>query len=814
MAVTPTASHGKPSARAEPPERVSTEPAGRHALDVLGFADALSLVASHAGSPLGRQAILERRPETDLDRIATQTTRVREVMDLLQAEVGWRSPAVPDARAALRSVAAEGSVLAPADLAVVSRLLAEVGDAAGQLHASGEALSLAPLRADLRPDEPLRARIDAAIDDGGEVKDRASKELSRLRRELENAHTRIVRELERFASGLPDRVRVPDASVSVRDGRYVIAVRREGRGLVGGLVHDESASGGTLFVEPPVGVELMNRLRELERAERREVRRILAELSDAVRPGVAGLRASLRALTELDSLAGRARFALAVGASPPSLAGPDGPRMRIVGGGHPSLFAEGRRPVPFDLELGADERTLVVTGPNTGGKTVLLKAIGLIAALHQSGVVPPVAGGTVLPVFDGFFADIGDEQSIEASLSTFSAHLRNLRRILRHARPGSLVLVDELGNGTDPAEGAALARAILEMLTRSGATTVATTHLGALKRLAGEEGGVVNAAMQFDGERLEPTYRLVKGVPGRSYGLAIARRQDFPAAIVDRADELLPDAEREAERLLAELEVATRDAVADRREAEALLARSRERRAELQERELAVDARERHAEAAAAERARALLLDARAEVDAAIAEVRSAGAARIADAAASARARVEAAARDHARRAAETPQAPAPAPAGDDEPGAGSTVRVRSTGASGTLVELRDGSAVVVVRGVRLRLPAQDVEAAPDAAPTRARAPAPASPPPTVDASSEVDLRGLRADEVAARLHPALDAAVVADLTSLRVIHGKGQGVLRDVVRELLSADRRVASIRSGGMGEGGTGVTVAEFGS
>ena len=796
--------------------------AAAHALDVLGFTEALERVAAHAGSALGRAAILASLPTDDPDWIGREIGRVAELTALMESEAGWRAPAVPDARGPLRAAAAAGSVLGGADLLAVARLLEATGEAAAQLEAADEAPLLAPLRDGLHPDDGLRRRIDAAVDPDGAVRDDASRELLRIRRELEQARSRIVRELERFAAGLPDRVRVPDASVSVRDGRYVIAVRREGRGVVGGLVHDESSSGATLFVEPPIAVELMNRLRELERAETREVRRILAELTDAVRPSAAALRASLDALVALDSLAGRARYALSVGARPPRFAGGDGPRLRILGGAHPSLYGAGGDPVPFDLELAADERTLVVSGPNTGGKTVLLKAIGLIAALHQAGVVPPVRAGTILPIFHGFFADIGDEQSIQASLSTFSAHLRNLRQLLERARPDSLVLIDELGSGTDPAEGAALARAVLESLTRVGATTVASTHLGALKRLASEMEGVANASMQFDAGRLEPTYRLEKGIPGRSYGLAIARRLGFPAALVDRAEALLPDTEREAERLLSELEARVRAAEDARSDAESRAAAVREREARLAEREAEVEARQREVELAASEGARALLMEARAEVDAAIANVREAGAVGLEEAAGAARARVEAAARGHAERAerARRPEAGAElAPDGFIEGGA---VLVRSTGAPGTLLELRDGAAVVDVRGVRLRVPAEELEPAPetgrrgrregDGARSRAAAHPPAAA--AVDASFEVDLRGLRAEEVAARLHPALDAAVVADLPSLRIIHGKGHGVLREVVAELLAADRRVASARPGGVGEGGSGVTVAELGA
>ncbi|HSM34840.1 MAG TPA: Smr/MutS family protein [Longimicrobiales bacterium] len=793
--------------------RDPAERAAAHALAVLGLDDALALVAAHAASPLGAEAIRALRPAYDEPTVVEEMARVAAMHQLLADEPAWMPTAVPDARQPLKAASAVGSVLAGAGLVVISRLLEASRSASAQLDALDEASPLREFRERLHTDDALRKRIDTAIDEDGAVRDGASRALRDLRGELEQARSRIVRELERYAAGLPERVRVPDASVSVRDGRYVIAIRREGRSVVGGLVHDESASGNTLFVEPPVGIELMNRVRELERAETREVRRILAELSDAVRPAVPELRASLDALIGLDSLVGRARYALSVGAEPPTIAPADGPRLRIVGGSHPLLHAEGPEPVPFDLELGPDEATLVVSGPNTGGKTVLLKAIGLLAALHQAGVVGPLRAGTQLRVFRGFFADIGDEQSIEASLSTFSAHLRNLRQLLEAAHPGALVLIDELGSGTDPAEGAALARAILESLTRAGVTTVASTHLGALKRLAGEEAGVENASMEFDAAALAPTYRLRKGVPGRSYGLAIARRLGLPEDLVARGEELMPDAEREAERLLADLERKGRAAEAALREAEQRAERARAREEEVAARERAVELREREVEVAATEGARQMLLEARAEVDAAIAEVRRAGAGSIEDAASQARGRVEAAARDHAARSERVRRA-TPEPERDARTlRQGDAVRVRATGARGVLAELRDGEAVVEVRGVRLRLSAAELD--PDRSPADTAPegrPAPRPPPPDIEASSEVDLRGLRAEEVASRLHPALDAAVVADLGSLRVIHGKGHGILRDVVAELLAADRRVVTARPGGVGEGGAGVTVAEF--
>ncbi|HEX5520842.1 MAG TPA: Smr/MutS family protein, partial [Longimicrobiaceae bacterium] len=466
-------------------------------------------------------------------------------------------------------------------------------------------------------------------------------------------------------------------------------------------------------------------------------------------------------------------------------------------------------------------RTLLISGPNTGGKTVLLKAVGLISLLAQSGVVPPVELGTRLPVFRGVFADIGDEQSIEASLSTFSAHLKNLREALEHADFESLVLIDEIGSGTDPLEGGALARAVLLELTRRSAFTIATTHLGQLKLLATEERGVVNGSLQFDAERLQPTYRLVKGVPGRSYGLAIARRLGLPARLLDEAERALPAGERDAAKLLLELEAkeqqldeATVRLERELRETSALRERLDRREAELAE-------RTKDAERRARQQARDLLLQAREQVEAAIREVREAAdAEKLADAARAARRRVEeAAARQKERTPRERKAAKPRRTPGAPELVPGVRVRIESIGQTGTVLELRDGRAMVEAGALRMRLPVEDLTALPAGDQATASAPRQQRVPSgggyvsaDLEASGEVDLRGLRVDELELRLGRALDAALMSGLPSFRIIHGKGMGVLRERVAELLRADPRVASFRPGERYEGGTGVTVAEF--
>jgi DNA mismatch repair protein MutS2 len=824
-----------------------------HALRVLQFPAALDAVAGRATSALGAAAVRSLEPTDARSWLEPELARVDAMMGFIARTEGWALPVIPDLRGELKRLAKPGAVWEPRTLLDGARLIRSSAMTRGTLSRHLEELpELRALAERLVRLEDRAAAIERAIDEAGDVRDQASPALGRIRRDLRSLRSSIVEKLERYMASLPDALRVADASVTVRDGRYVVPVRREGRGQVGGIVHDESATGTTLFVEPPVALELMNRVRELELAEAREVQRILDELSTALRPHAAGLRDALDALVELDSLYARARYAREHAGERPVLTD-DTADYAIVAGRHP-LLLEGDRPVvPFALALEPGERTLVVSGPNTGGKTVLLKAIGLISVMTQAGIIPPVARGTRLPVFRDVFADIGDEQSIEASLSTFSAHLENLKEIVAEADHASLVLIDEIGSGTDPAEGAALARSILVELTRRSTMTVATSHLGQLKLMAGEEKGVVNASLQFDAAALEPTYRLLKGIPGRSYGLAIARRLGFPERVLERAESLLPQGERDVSQLLEELEAREGEL------AEALDSAERERaaaadaradadrlRAELDARGREIRRREEDNERRSRQQARDLLMSARREVEEAIAQLRAAVEAgadlqAFEEAARASRRRVEEAARRQAERAAAGAAGRAGAGAGSGsvagggagggggpepadwlEPGA--MVRIAATGARGTVIEVRDDRATVEANGLRLDLRVADLEPA-DEEPARGGRRAgrrsgasSASPPaggwsgPTFEASPEIHLRGLRAEEVAGQLHPALDAAVQAGLPSLRIVHGKGTGVLREVVVELLDRDPRVVAHRPGRLGEGGVGVTVAEL--
>ena len=744
---------------------MSQAPIAPAVLETLEFPAALERVAAHAAGPLGAGRVRGRTPRVDPDAIRAALAQVAELAALLLADEGLRAEPVPDVAPALGLLAVPGSALEGLALAELGRALAAARVVAADLaRLATDAPRTAALRVDPPPRE-LERRLAESLDAEGEVLDGASRALARARRAVRDARQHLVHRLEGLLGALDPAERAPDAAVTVRGGRYVIPVRATARARIGGIVHDESATRSTVFLEPPETIELGNALRAAEAEERREVLRVLRELTDALRPHRDVIAAAWEMCIAFDDLCARARYAVEVNGFAPAIAA--GP-LQIRNGRHPLLGGD-LPVVPFDLVLAPDERTVLVSGPNTGGKTVLIKAVGLLCLMAQSGIIPPMGPQSVLPVFDGAFADIGDRQSIAESLSTFSAHLAALRDILEHADGASLVLLDEIGSGTDPAEGGALAAAVLKTLTRRGAITLATTHLGALKQLAAETVGIVNASLQFDAESLTPTYRLLKGVPGRSYGLAIARRLGLAGEVLDLAERAVPDAERTLDALLATVEARARDLETKERDLAARDAALRHDAEQLDERAAGVGAREAEVKARAQrlerdarEQARAYLLEARRKVEEALGRARAA---------------VDEATAREARRLVEQ--------------------AIEETTGEET-VEKREGwmSLEELKRARRLPSPA----------------PRPPARPTAAVAAAEISLLGLRKDEAQPLLVKALDDAVLADLPYLRVVHGKGTGALRQLVHDVLTADARVKRFGFAPANQGGPGVTIVEF--
>ena len=775
------------------------------ALASLEFAAVLEVLAARAAGPQAAERLRAATPRTDPDIITTELGRVAELLALHRRGERLEVPAVPELRAALGRLRVEGSVLELGELVDVRRTLGAGRVIATELARVAESC---PRTMVLRAEPVERAierELERSVSDEGELLDSASPALAAARREVHAARERLVKRLEAIARDQGG------GGVTLREGRYVIPVRRDARDRPDGIIHDESGSAGTLFIEPTAAIPLGNALRAAVIAEEREVLAVLRALTQQLRPVHAAIAALHEMAVTLDTLQARAGWASDCEAELPELSGPRG-RLALYRARHPLLLARGVDVVPFDLVLDEAERTLLISGPNTGGKTVLLKAVGLVLLLAQAGIIPPVGAGTVLPIIDGVFVDIGDHQSLQADLSTFSAHVAELRRILADAGAASLVILDEIGSGTDPAEGGALAMAVLEELTRRGTLTLATTHLGALKTLATRVPGVVNGSLQFDAATLSPTYRFTKGIPGRSYGIAIARRLGVDPAVLEQAESLVPEAERELDRLLASVEEREQEL---RREEHALIVRTvdvdrREavvasQEASQREREATLRREEKEAERERAKQAKAYLLEARKRVEEALALAKGA-----ADEAAAREARrlVEEGVRREADRLDE--DEPVPDPTG---PALAVGARVRlDTGATGEVAELRgDGRAVVLVGAMRLVVKAGSLARLRDQEVARTARPSATAPDtPVREADWEIDLRGMRADEAETTVLAALDGAVLAEQPHLRIIHGMGTGVLRDTVRALLDRDGRVASFAFAPRQQGGTGVTIA----
>ena len=808
---------------------------GPQALLRLEWPEVLTRISALASSAAGAEHVRNLVPERTRDA-AEAALRIADEMVGLLLKFDWVPPPIPDVRGPLKRLAVEGSVLDASELEGVARLLTSSRQARGDLRRFPDELpGMSGIGGRMLKAESLEKRLLAAFDSSGGLADSASPDLRRIRRGLRSSRSSIVRRLETFARSLPDRIQVPDGSVTIRSGRYCIPIRREGMSEVGGIVHDESATHRTLFIEPPQAIQPMNRLAELEREELREIARILRQLTAAARPRSADLVQSLEALAEADSLYARARWALDHGGTRPLFLDPDSDAdaeidLRLVRVHHPLLVSGEEPSVPFDLELGRGESVLLVSGPNAGGKTVLLKTVGLTSLLAQAGIIPPAGPGTRLPVYRDLFTVIGDEQSISASLSTFSAQVESVRQTLEEADMHSLVLLDEIGSSTDPAEGAALASAVLQRLAGQARLTVATTHLGALKALATEDPQIVNASLQFDTRALRPTFRLVRDIPGRSYALEIAARLGLPEDVLEEAKSRVGEEDRRVEGLLASLEQREAELAEFTAEARIDTRRAQEREERLAEAEERAALREKELERKGKARAERYLKQARGEVAAEIERLRvefrraashdarpdSSEAAEAA--AADVRSRVERLFRESRMLPDATGESEQQAADGTVAE-TGLWVRSRSLGLEGVVVELRGDRAVLEAGGVRVEVPVADVDPVPRRQPEKTvrgrherEDRAAELRLPEIVARPEVDLRGLRVDEIEASLVQAVDAAFVADLPTLRIIHGKGTYALRKEVARLLEADRRVSSLRPGGFEEGGSGVTVVEF--
>jgi len=777
----------------------------------------LDQVARHASFGAGAELVREALPTTNLEEARSWQRETAEALDMIRENTALNLAGARDVRAvamnAQRGIVIEANVLL--DIRYTMRR-------AGILQRTLERLKgkyplLAELTETVDECKALQDTITSSIDDNAEVKDSASTRLAIIRHDLKVAFERLQSKLRRIVQSKNNELYLQENIVTTRNGRYVIPIKADHKGKIPGIVHDVSASGATLFIEPLETVELNNQWRELQIEEEKEIRRILAALTDQVGDVAEKVVRAVEVLAYLDFVNARALHAKANNAVQPKLVGinrkPNGKHpgsmIRLVSARHPLLTGN---VVPIDIEFDENTWVLIITGPNTGGKTVSLKTIGLLILMAQIGLHVPAEQAT-LSVFEGVFADIGDEQSIEQSLSTFSSHMKNIINILRECNEKSLVILDELGAGTDPAEGSALARALLNRLLERHVTTMVSTHHPELKAYAVETEGVRNASMEFNVETLAPTYRLIVGLPGRSNALAIANRLGLDPTIIEAARGLVTTEDLVADDLLDEIQRTRHEITRQRDEVKELHTELDEQRAELQARLDKIEDERRDVVRAARRSADNELELLRKEIKRLQGDLRIAGMPL-----------------DKLKAIQETTDKLTtwmqPESAGEVErvietdfvPRLGDLVFLDSLNSEGTVVEVDARDVTVQVGKMRVKAKHADVRKREktDARADKARGRAPVYEP-SVDAQiphaaspgMELDLRGLRVEEALEKLDRYIHAAYLSGLPFGRVIHGKGTGALREAVHKYLNGHSLISKAVAADTKDGGGGVTV-----
>jgi DNA mismatch repair protein MutS2 len=783
----------------------------QHTLRVLEFYKVREILKGYASSEPGRAEADLVAPSADPAWVRRSLKEAYELTQFLENRNDLPLAGLKDVSGQLSRSLVEGSMLNPRellDVAGVARASRLVKAALSKVRERFPALSA---RADgLGVFRELEVEVENAISGEAEVLDSASFELKRIRRGLSTIKARINKELERILQDPAYAKAVQEQVITLRGDRYVIPLKPNFKMYLGGIVHDYSTTRSTVFVEPERTVELNNKLAQLRVEEAAEIERILWKLTTSVRGFAEELLGSLDALAGVDLLYAKASYALATDADMPALS--DRGVLDLRAARHPLLIAAlGKDVVPVDVRLGEDYACMVITGPNTGGKTVVLKTVGLLALMAQAGMLIPASPDSVVPVYSQVFSDIGDEQSVEQSLSTFSAHMGQIVRILKAADRGTLVLLDELGAGTDPAEGSALGVAILEELHRLGAKVVVTTHHGALKLFAANTKGATNASVEFDPETLMPTYRLLVGRPGRSNALVVAKRLGMPESVLGPASSAKGEQDVRMDGLIDRLDREAKAARVDREAAARELEEARRERARLEAQLARAEADRREAVAKAKEKAGGVLRSLRLKLR----ELEEMGKKQ------PEKAEVRRVEREVRRLDAELKfEEAAGAPTAKlDINGVseGDTVGVYKYKKQGTVLKvLKDrGQVIVQVGPLKVTLGVDELE------PGAGRKKAAQAGGGTVTAGSadgaddfgpagEINLVGKRVEEALGLLDKYVDRCLMYGMGKVRVIHGRGTGALRAAVRDMLAGHMGVASFESADPREGGDAVTVA----
>lgn len=788
------------------------------ALETLEYKKIIAQLKREMGSVASAKLADELTPLTSEKIIKEELRSTTEAVDLIVRKGPLPTGGLYDIREALL-LAKKGGSLTMRQLLEVQNVLgisSEVvafmhDDALPELKYIGEMVDL------IVEFTALEKEISRCILTEDEMADNASPKLKDIRRSIHQQNQAIKNKLSRIITSSSNKTYLQDAIVTMRDGRYVIPVKQEYRSFFPGMVHDQSKGGATLFIEPQGVVELNNKLRELEVEEQLEIARILAELSYRVAEHYREIRSNLELLTKLDFIMAKGKLSCKMHASEPKI-DVDG-ELRLISARHPLI--EYKKAVPVDIRIGGDYRTLIITGPNTGGKTVSLKTAGLLVMMAQSGLHIPASHASTLPIFGEVFADIGDEQSIEQSLSTFSSHMKNIVSIIDKASYDSLVLVDELGAGTDPTEGAALAIAILERFYDSGALTMATTHYNELKKYALATSGVENAAMEFDVETLTPTYRLLIGVPGKSNAFEISKKLGLSESVIERASEHIKHGDMEFENVISSIEDDKRKAAADRLDAESMRAEIEERLKKLEEKEKAISEKRADIIAEAKREARELLRETKSavkDVQKDLRRLQKSGA----------HTNLNTGALEKSRRkineaedlvSEKVVKQVNSEPVSADTLKIGDRVKLLTIGQNGTILSLPDekGNLMINIGALKVKARLQDLmlinegkDRKPQAKSSSKYGSLLRSKSSSVSAS--INVMGKNLEDALADVEKYLDDVYMTGLDMVSIIHGRGGGILKDGIRQMLKRKKYVDSYGAASYNDGGEGVTIVRM--
>ncbi len=789
-------------------------------IKVMEFDQIRKRLASMTVSPMAKEEAEKLLPSADYATVKLKQQESGEGR-LLCSKRAFNPSRVEDIKPFL-SRALKGSMLSGAEFAAVLNFHKAVLRW-NKFFKNRDHCELYPLMAEISMDiytcQDLLKALEQTIDPEGVILDSASSTLASVRKKKLSYQDKIREKLDHYIRSANYRRYLQDALITIRSGRYVLPVKQEYRQHLEGVIHDQSSSGATVFIEPLPVVEMQNALTSLHRQEEAEIERILIQLSSKVAGAERELFYNRALYTRLDSIVARGRLSIEMSGSEPLLLEQQETEFKLDQAFHPLLQGE---KVPLEVSLGGEVKTLVVTGPNTGGKTVALKTIGLLAIMIQSGLQVPVGRDTRLTVFKIIRADIGDEQSIAQSLSTFSGHMRNIITMVEEAGSGSLVLFDELGAGTDPTEGAALAMAILEELTHNCALTVATTHINELKLFAQTRDYMQNAAMEFDLDTLAPTYRLMQGIPGQSNAFHVAGQLGLPGRVLDKAKSYMHRSHEQVESIIASLVEDQQRFSRDSRQAELEKNKAESLLAEIEKERVLLRARREDILKQARDEARQILKDTKHSADQLIKElqeIKQAGTEKSQTRAEQIRSEINKMRRDTEQ---ETSECEVEGPAlSKDEIAAGQAVYIRSLKQQGEVLSFTRDEATVQVGSIKVNLPISELLKMQDKDKAERQkevdqghkfAPGNYSVQKEPVLGNSIDLRGLTLDEAIPLVEKHLDNSYWAGLGQVDLIHGKGTGKLKQGLQEYLKGHKQVRQFRTGYPGEGGEGITVVEL--